>query len=371
MPSLLPALAAIPPDVVSASDYERRAPDHLAPKTWAYLAGGAGDEITLAENTSAFAALKLKPRTLVPVTGGHTRVSLLGETLPHPFLLAPVGWHKLFHPQGELAVAQAARVMETVFAVSSLATTPLETLAATTAPLWFQLYIQPSRAATEQMVRRAEAAGCQALIVTVDAPLGGIRNREQRAGFALPPGLKAENLVEDPVPVPSLTPGASPVFDHAMLHAPVWNDIAGLVRLSTLPVFVKGILSPEDAARALEAGAAGIVVSNHGGRVLDTVPAAINALPAIAARVGGTAPILFDSGIRRGSDAFKAIALGASAVFVGRPYIHALSVAGALGVAHLVRTLREELEITMALAGCPTLDEASPDFLWNPPSAPS
>lgn len=364
----LPPLTAIPPDLVSSADYERRAPEHLTPGAWAYLAGGAGDEITLSDNTAAFAALKLKPRNLVTVAGGHTGLSLAGETLAHPFLLAPVGWHKLFHPQGELAVAQACNLTEAVFSVSSLATTPIETLAAnTSAPLWFQLYIQPSRAATEQMVRRAEAAGCRALLVTVDAPLGGIRNREQRAGFALPAHLRAENLPDDTsLPIP---PGGSAVFDQAMRHAPAWQDIEWLVALTTLPVFVKGILHPDDAARAVSAGAAGIVVSNHGGRVLDTAPATLHALPAIAARLNGAVPILFDSGVRRGSDAFKAIALGAAAVLVGRPYIHALSVAGALGVAHLLRTLREELEITMALMGCATLADITPDHLWNPPPA--
>lgn len=363
-----PPLAAIPPDLVSAADYARRAPEHLTPGAWAYLAGGAGDEITLAENTAAFTALKLKPRNLVSVAGGHTRLALAGETLAHPFLLAPIGWQKLFHPQGELAAAQAASVMEAPFCVSTLATSPIEAIAAhTSAPLWFQIYVQPSRAATEQLVRRAEAAGCRALLVTIDAPLGGVRNREQRAGFTLPADLKAENLPADAAaPLP---PGGSPVFDHAMHHAPTWKDVEWLVSLTTLPVFIKGILHPDDAARAVSAGAAGLVVSNHGGRVLDTVPAALHALPAIAARLKGAAPILFDSGIRRGSDAFKAIALGATAVLVGRPYVHALSVAGALGVAHLLRTLREELEITMALMGCATLADITPAHLWNPPPA--
>ncbi|AXE64856.1 alpha-hydroxy-acid oxidizing enzyme [Hyphomonas sp. CACIAM 19H1] len=347
-------LPAIPPDIVSAGDYERYAEKMLDPRILAYLAGGAGDEITLRANTQALEALTLIPRVLADVAGGHTRLTLAGEALSHPFILAPVGWQKLFHPQGELASAQASAVMQTPFAVSCMATETIEAVAGQGGPVWFQIYMQPARADTEALVRRAEAAGCRALLVTVDAPIGGIRNRAQRAGFALPPGMVAANLPPETAP-PALKSGESAVFDAMMRAAPGWADIAWLTGVTRLPVFVKGILHPDDATRAVDAGAAGVVVSNHGGRVLDGAPAAIAALPAIAARLNGTTPILFDSGVRRGSDAFKAIALGADAVMIGRPYIWALSVAGALGVAHLIRTLREELEITMALMGCRTL----------------
>ncbi|ABI76219.1 FMN-dependent alpha-hydroxy acid dehydrogenase family protein [Hyphomonas neptunium ATCC 15444] len=348
--------AVIPADVVSAGDYARHAEAMLDPRVWAYLDGGAGDEITLRENLAAFEALKMTPRVLADVSGGHTRLTLAGEALAHPFILAPVGWQKLFHPQGELASAQAAGVMQAPLAVSCMATETVEAIAGQGGPVWFQIYMQATRAATEALVRRAEAAGCRALLVTVDAPIGGIRNRAQRVGFSLPLGMVAANLPAEGAP-PPLKAGASAVFDGMMRAAPGWADIEWLTRLTRLPVFVKGILHADDAERALSAGAAGIVVSNHGGRVLDTAPAAINALPAIAARLNGAAPILFDSGVRRGSDAFKAIALGADAVMIGRPYIWALSVAGALGVAHLLRTLREELEITMALMGCRTLTD--------------
>jgi 4-hydroxymandelate oxidase len=359
--TVLPPLLSIPPDVVSAADYARRAPDHLDPAAWAYLAGGSGDEVTLRENTAAFEALKLMPRVLSDVRGGHTRLELFGQPMANPFILAPVGWQKLFHQEAELASAQAAAVMEAVFAVSTYATTAIEVIA-TQSPIapWFQVYFQPEREDTERLVRRAEQVGCRVLIVTVDAPVNGPRNREQQAGFALPPGMRAANLPfranERKAP--------HGVFDAAMAKAPTWADVAWLCGLTRLPVVVKGILHPDDAARALDSGAAGIAVSNHGGRVLDTVPAAIHALPAIARRVNGAAPILFDSGIRRGTDAFKAIALGAQAVMVGRPYVHALSVAGALGVAHLIRTLREELELTMALMGCATLSDISGEHLF-------
>lgn len=347
-------LAAIPPDIVSAGDYERYAEKMLDPRIWAYLAGGTGDEITLNANRAALDGLVMTPRILANVAGGHTRLTLAGMDLAHPFILAPVGWQKLFHPQGELASAQAAQIMEAPFALSCMATETIDSITRACRPAWFQIYMQPVRAHTEALVRRAEAAGCRVLLVTVDAPIGGIRNRAQRAGFSLPQGMVAANLPQETTP-PSLKPGESAVFDGMMRAAPSWEDITWLIGLTRLPVFVKGVLHPDDAARAVDAGAAGVVVSNHGGRALDGAPAAISALPRITARLGGAAPIIFDSGIRRGSDAFKAIALGADAVMIGRPYICALTVAGALGVAHLLRTLREELEITMALMGCRTL----------------
>ncbi len=356
----LPPLNYIPQDIVSAADYARRAPQHMTAAAWAYLAGGAADEITLGENQAAFARIKLLPRVLQPVAGGRTRLELAGQSLAHPFLLAPVGWQWLFHTDGEMAVAQAAGILDTPFILSTYATTRIEEVAATaTGPLWFQIYMQPDRQQTEDLVRRVQAAGGSALVVTVDAPVSGVRNREQRAGYQVPAHLSAVNL-----PAPHTTaPSISAIFNQAMAWAPRWADIEWLVGITPLPVFVKGILHPDDAARCVASGAAGVIVSNHGGRVLDTVPAAIEALPAIAERLQGAVPILMDGGIRRGKDAFKAMALGASAVLIGRPYIHALSVAGPLGVAHLIRTLREELEITMALMGCATLADIGPQHL--------
>ncbi len=247
--------------------------------------------------------------------------------------------------------------MSAPLVVSTLATTRLEELATAGATLWFQLYLQARREDSLTLVRRAEDCGCQALVVTVDAPLAGIRNREQRAGFQLPSGIAAVNLAELPTAAPRpLPPGASVVFDGLLGNAPTWDDIAWLAAATSLPVVVKGILDPADALLAIQHGARGIIVSNHGGRVLDALPASIDALPAIAAAVAGRVPLLLDGGIRRGSDVFKARALGASAVLIGRPYIHALAAAGALGVAHVLRTLREELEVCMALNGCATLD---------------
>lgn len=353
-------LTAIPRDIVAACDYERVARQHLDDNAWAYLQGAAADELTAAANVDALAALPLLPRMLADVRGGHTRCSLFGETLAHPVLLAPVAYQKLFHADGEKATALAAGALETTMLLSTLATTTLEAVAAAgQGSKWFQLYWQGDRQASLALVRRAEAAGYRALVLTVDAPLAGIRNREQRAGFALPSGLAAVN-VPQPAKIPPPGPGASPVFDGMMAIAPRWDDVAWLLGETRLPVLLKGLLHPADARQAVGLGVHGLIVSNHGGRVLDTVPTSIDALPAIRATVGAGFPLLLDGGIRRGSDVFKAIALGASAVLVGRPYVHALAVAGALGVAHLIRILREELEVTMALCGCRTLADITP-----------
>jgi 4-hydroxymandelate oxidase len=355
-PGASPVLASIPGDVVAVSDYERYARDRLDDNAWAFLTAGAADEITLRDNRAAFDRIRLRGAVLGKVGGGHTRLDLFGRSYEHPVFLAPVGYQKLFHAEGEKATARAAEAMAATLVVSTLATIRLEELAAFKTPLWFQLYLQAQRSDSLGLVRRAEDCGCRALVVTVDAPLAGIRNREQRANFHLPAGIGAVNVsmlrAAPPQPLP---PGGSIVFDGLLAHAPSWDDLAWLTAATSLPVVVKGILDPSDALHAIECGVRGIVVSNHGGRVLDTLPASIDALPSIAAAVAGRVPLLLDGGIRRGSDIFKAIALGASAVLIGRPYIHALAAAGALGVAHVVRTLREELEVCMALSGCASL----------------
>lgn len=362
-----PLLTTIPRDIAAVTDYERHARAHLDDNAWAFLTAGAADEITLHENRAAFDRIRLRSRVLCRVQGGHTRFTLFGQRYEHPIFLAPVGYQRVFHPDGEAATALAARVMAAPMVVSTLASVRLEELAASGAPLWFQLYLRTRRDETLALVRLAENCGCQALVVTVDAPIAGIRNREQRVDFRLPPGVEAVNLAHFPAtPPPAVTPGASVVFDGLMANAPAWDDIAWLAANTALPIVVKGILDPDDALLAIEHGARGIVVSNHGGRVLDTLPASIDALPAVAAAVAGRVPLLLDGGIRRGTDVFKAIALGAQAVLIGRPYLHALAAAGALGVAHVVRTLREELEACMALTGCATLEALAPDRLLEP-----
>ena len=280
-------------------------------------------------------------------------------------LLAPVAYQKLVHPDGERATAQAADALEAGFIASTMSSVSLEDIAAELSKnKWFQLYFQESREWTLSLVRRAEVAGYTALVVTVDVPINGLRNRAQRAGFALPPQVQAVNLHDMPQrSPPTLGPEQSVVFQGLMVSAPSWADLEWLGRQTPLPIIVKGIIHPDDATRVADMGLAGVVVSNHGGRTLDGLPASISALPAVRAALGPDFLVLLDSGIRRGTDIFKAIALGANAVLVGRPQVYALAVAGALGVAHMLRLLREELEVTMALTGCPTLASINSEAL--------
>ncbi len=365
MTAQLPPLDHIPADLVSAADYQRYAARHMSANARAYVDSAAADELSHAANLAAFARRQLQTQVLADVRGGHCRSELFGLSLSHPLLLAPVAYQKLVHADGERAAAYAATAMGSSMLVSTLASTPLEEVAAAAqGPLWFQLYWQHDRAVVAELVRRAEAAGYRALVLTVDAPLAGVRNAEARAGFELPPRVLAANLARMSPYQPALATGQSMVFDGLMAVAPSWTEIDWLRQQTRLPLLLKGVLAPRDARRAVQQGVDGLIVSNHGGRVLDSVPASLDALPRIAAAVDGALPLLLDGGIRRGSDILKALALGASAVLIGRPYIHALATAGALGVAHLLRTLQEELEVAMALTGCRTLADISPEVLW-------
>ncbi len=367
-----PARQNLPPQIVTLADHELQARQHLDDNAWAYFSGAAADEITLRANRSAWDALPLWPRVLQPLAGGHTRVQLLGRTLAHPLLLAPVAFQRLAHPDGELAMAYAAAALGAGVVLSTQASVSLETIASTVlsdpgrGPLWFQLYLQHDRGFTQALVQRAEAAGYEALVLTVDAPASGVRDREQRAGFRLPQGIGPVNLVGlPPPPPPDLRPGQSALFDGLLRHAPTWDDVAWLQSITALPVLLKGVLHPADARQAVAAGAAGLIVSNHGGRTLDTAPPTATALPRVVQAVGGAVPVLVDGGIRRGTDVLKAIALGASAVLVGRPAVWGLANAGATGVAHVLRLLRDELEVAMALTGGATLADAT-DALLSP-----
>lgn len=347
----------IPADTVSLRDYERRFHERMEPGVRAYVAGAAADGITQHENGAAFERLRLLPRALVDMSQASARRTLFGEVLDHPILIAPTAFHRLVHPDGELATVQAASLTRTWMTVSTQSSVTLEDLArASTVPLWFQLYFQPRTQDTRDLVRRAEEAGYKAIVVTIDAVVSGVRNIEQRAGFRLPDDISAVNLAGYPPVAPVSASHGSPVFRAMLKNAPTWRDIEALCRQTSLPVLVKGLLNPRDVEPALRAGVAGIVVSNHGGRTLDTVPATIDCLPAIAAQVGGRVPVLLDGGIRRGTDIVKAIASGATAVLLGQPVLHALAVGGMPGVAHMLTLLQTELEIAMALTGCPTLD---------------
>ena len=366
--SAVPALSALPPGVVTLDDHERAAQARLDAATWAYVHGGAGDEITVGRNRQAWQARSLVPRVLRDLTGGHTRTTLLGRTLAHPILIAPTAFHRLVHPDGELATAYAAAAQGAGLVLSAQATVTLESVAtaigadATRGPLWFQLYWQRERDAVRQLVARAEAAGYEAIVLTVDASSSGARDRERRAGFQLPPGITAVNL--KPAPTTSApTPGDSGLFTRLPEGAPTWCDIAWLRSITRLPIVLKGILHEADARQAVHEGVAAIIVSNHGGRTLDTTPATATVLPRLADAVGGAVPLLVDGGIRRGTDVAKALALGASAVLIGRPVIYGLANAGAIGVAHVLRLLRDEFEIAMALCGCRTVADLSADVL--------
>lgn len=366
----IPARQKLPPDIVTLADHELQARQHLDDNAWAYFSGGAGDEITLRANRSAWDALPLWPRVLQPLAGGHTRVDLLGRTLAHPILLAPVAFQRLAHPDGELAMAYAAAALGAGIVLSTQASVSLEAVAQAVqpdpgrGPLWFQLYLQHDRGFTQALVQRAESAGYEALVLTVDAPTSGVRDRERRAGFRLPPGIGPVNLAGLPPPVsPPLQPGQSALFDGLLSHAPTWDDIAWLQSITRLPLLLKGVMHPADACQAVSLGVAGLIVSNHGGRTLDTSPSTASALPRVTDAVAGAVPVLVDGGIRRGTDVLKAMALGASAVLVGRPAVWGLANAGAAGVAHVLRLLRDELEIAMALTGCATLADASPALL--------
>jgi isopentenyl diphosphate isomerase/L-lactate dehydrogenase-like FMN-dependent dehydrogenase len=290
---------------------------------------------------------------------------LLKREFVHPILLAPVAHQQLVHPRGELETAQAAAAMHSCMISSTLSSFSLEDIASTTtADKWFQLYFQPQREVTLDLLRRAERAGYTAIVVTLDTPIQAQSLSSRRAAFAMPAECVAVNLQHYPQPQPiNLQAGQSRILQGMMSEAPTWQDLEWLLAQTSLPVLVKGVLHADDARELRARGVAGLVVSNHGGRTLDGAPASLRALPAIRAAVGSDYPLLLDSGIRSGTDIFKALALGADAVLIGRLQVYALSVAGALGVAHLLKLLREELEICMALAGCATLSDIRPAAL--------
>jgi len=334
-------LDRIPSDLVAVDDYERLAPNFMPAPVYEYIRSGGADEISLQHNRQAYSDIKLYNRVLSNFSQATTATKILGQSFRHPIFLAPVAHQQLVHHQGELASAIAADAMEAGFITSTLASKSLEQIAAQTQqPKWFQLYFQSHREDTLALIQRAEKSGYSTIVVTVDVPINGLRNNIQRAGFNLP--ASAQALHSDTGPAIELNPEQSIIFQGIMAEAPNWDDIAWLRQQTDLPLLIKGISHPLDAAQALAAGANGIIVSNHGGRSLDTLPASIELLPDIRAALGPEATILIDGGIRRGSDIFKALALGANAVLIGRPQIYALAVAGELGVAHMLKILRDE-----------------------------
>ena len=349
---------------VNLHEYEPLARASMSPMAWDYLAGGGGDELTLGWNRSRLDATRLLPRVLHDVSNVDMKLSLLGVDLPFPVLLAPTGFQRLFHAEGELATARGAGSLGALYTLSTAATTTIEDIAAVaTGPLWFQMYVQRDRGFTRELIQRAEAAGCRALMFTVDTPVLGARDRENRNHLELPPGLEPANLRG----LPGRTHGG-PTFVHGAQNpfldpSLTWDVLPWLVSESKLPVIVKGVLRADDATKAIERGAAAIAVSNHGGRNLDTVPATIDVLPRIANAVGGRVPLLFDGGVRRGVDVVKALALGATAVMIGRPYLWGLAAAGAEGVVRVLQILTGELEMAMAQCGAASLSEITRDLV--------
>jgi 4-hydroxymandelate oxidase len=343
---------------VSLDDFEQLARERLPHMQSEFLVGGAADEITLRWNRESFDRIRLRPRVLEDVANIDTNVTLFRRTMPHPILLAPVAYQRLFHADGEVEATRGAGAAEAIYVVSTATTTPIEEIAkAATSPLWLQLYLQKDRGATRELIARAEAAGVQALAFTVDTPVVGTRNRQQRARFKLPAEFATPHLDETNRERLTVTSNE---------REPVtWRDVAMVQSVAHVPVLLKGIMTGDDAARAVDHGVAGIVVSNHGARNLDTVPATIDALPEVAARVAGRVPILLDGGIRRGTDIVKSIALGASAVLIGRPYVFGLAVDGANGVTEVVSILRQELETAMALLGRRSLSALDKNVLWD------
>ena len=372
MSAAAPVIESLPEGVVNLADFEVPARARLDAPTWAYLNGGAGDELTLRANRRAWDLLQLHPRVLRDLSGGHTRVRLPPpldrRELLHPILLAPIAYQRLFHGDGELAMAHAAAAQSAGIVLSAQASVAMEDVAqpmladGQAGPLWFQLYWRDDRDFMQALLQRVETAGYEALVLTVDAPVHGARDRERRAGFQLPGHIRAVNLGGRKQPL-NLQPGQSVLFDGLLPRAATWREVEWLRAHTRLPLLLKGVSHVDDAREALQRGVAGLVVSNHGGRTLDTLPSTAELLRELRAGLGPQVPLIVDGGIRRGTDVLKAMATGAHAVLLGRPYVHALAAAGALGVAHALRLLRDELEIAMALCGCRTLADAGPRML--------
>jgi isopentenyl diphosphate isomerase/L-lactate dehydrogenase-like FMN-dependent dehydrogenase len=354
---------------VNLFEYEPLARAHIEPAAWGYYAGGAEDELSLRDSRAAYARIRLRPRVLVDVSTVEMATTALGTPISFPVIVPPMSIQGMAHPEGELATARGTGAASTLMVVATLANHRLEDVAeAATGPLWFQLYVDRNHALSESMVRRAEAAGYRAIVLTVDLPVLGRREADLRNNFGMPAHLRLANFPE-PAEAPAAAPGSATLTD--LIHSEVdpsltWDTIAWLRSITSLPIVLKGILTGEDAALAVEYGADAIVVSNHGGRQLDTSIAPIEALPEVVEAVADRCEVYIDGGIRRGTDVLKALALGARAVFVGRPILWGLAVDGADGVAHVLELLRRELEVGMALAGCPTLASISRSLVRLP-----
>ena len=330
---------------VNISEYEALAQARMEPGAWDFFQGGSDDEVTLRECRTALERIRLRPRMLVDTSKLDVSTTVLSTPVSMPVLVAPTAHHCLAHPEGECATAQGAGMARTLMIASTFSTRSIEEIAAAASgPLWFQMYSYRGLDIPAQLVRRAEAAGYRAIVVTVDAPQLGKRERDIRNDFKLPAHVRSANVVFDE--------------DESYIPAPTiltWDSLDWLRGITSLPLLLKGVLTAEDAVMAVERGVQGIIVSNHGGRQLDTAITSIEALPEIVEAVAGRCEVYVDGGIRRGTDILKALALGARAVLVGRPALWGLAVNGAQGVQQVLEILRAELELAMILSGRPTL----------------
>jgi 4-hydroxymandelate oxidase len=360
---LRPSTAASLP-TADVMQFEPLARQRLSKMAYDYVRSGGGDEISMRENRQGFERLQLAPNILVDVSQLDTRINLFGSELESPVLLAPVAYHRLYHAEGELATARGASAAGSAFVISTFTTTAIEEIARhTQRPIWFQLYVQRDRAFTKDMVQRAVAAGCKTVCITVDTPVLGCRYSQ--LSFGLPKNLELAHLRGLNLGATTPQHKSGRIFDPIFDPSFNWRDLDWLRSVAGVPVILKGVLNPEDGKRAVENGADGVIVSNHGGRNLDTVPATIDVLPRMVEAVAGRIPVMLDSGIRRGTDVLAALALGAKAVLIGRPYIYGLAAGGAQGVERVITILRDELERAMALTGRRSIAEIDSTVFWN------
>lgn len=356
---------------VNLAEFETAARERLDKGAFDYIAGGADDEVTLSENRAALERIKLKPRMLVDVSNVDTSASVLGQEVPCPVLLAPTAFQILAHPEGEIATARAAAATRTIMVVSTLASKSLEDIAAATSgPKWFQLYCYKDKAVTQALVESAAEHGYSAICMTVDVPKIGRRERDLRNRVQLPLDALPKNFERfvdlSVIPTAERESAIASYVNSLLDPSLTWKDVDWLRSITSLPVLIKGILTVEDACLAVQHEVEGIVVSNHGGRQLDGVPATIEVLSEVVEAVHGRAEVLVDGGIRRGTDVVKALALGARAVLIGRPYLWGLAVDGDVGVVRVLDMLREEVELALALTGCKTVADVKRSHVAPP-----
>lgn len=359
--------------ITNVMEFEAIAKENLPKMVYDYFASGAEDQWTLQENRNAFSRILFRPRILIDVSNIDLTTTVLGFKISMPIMLAPSAMHKMAHYEGEYATARAASAAGTIMTLSTLATSSVEEVASTGPGIrFFQLYVFKDRNLVAQLVKRAEKAGFKAIAVTVDTPILGRREADIKNRFVMPPHLTFKNFKGldlgkmDKTDDSGLGSYIAEQFDRTLS----WKDIKWLQTITHLPILVKGVLTAEDAILSVQAGAAGIIVSNHGARQLDYVPATIMALEEVVKAVKGKIPVFLDGGIRRGTDVFKALALGASGVFIGRPVVYSLAAHGEAGVRKMLQMLRDEFELTMALSGCRSLKEITRGHVtapWDPP----